>query len=71
MKTWSLGMTDNSQTKEAGSLDRPLGEIRLVVPEEFCRAFHRCVWMQVHESGRTQLAIMKEMVHEYLISRGC
>lgn len=49
----------------------PLAEIKLVVREDLCRAFQRCVWVQVQESGRTQLEIMEELVRDFLRKHGC
>lgn len=48
-----------------------LAEIKLVVREDLCRAFQRCVWVQVQESGRTQLEIMEELVRDFLRKHGC
>ena len=50
---------------------KELAEIKLLVPDDLYRAFQRCVWMQIHESGRTQLEIMDELVREFLRKHGC
>ena len=48
-----------------------LAEIKLLVPDDLYRAFQRCVWMQIHESGSTQLEIMDELVRDFLRKHGC
>jgi len=45
--------------------------IKLMVSEDLYRAFQRCVWIQIHESGRTQLEIMDEVVRDFLRKYGC
>ena len=45
--------------------------IKLMVTEDLYRAFQRCVWIQIHESGRTQLDIMDEVVRDFLRKYGC
>ncbi len=47
-----------------------LEEIKLLVPPDLYRAFQRCVWIQVNE-GRSQLDVMREMVEDFLVKRGC
>ncbi len=51
--------------------DKPLVEIKLLVPEDRYRAFQRCVWILVHETGRTQLDVMQEVVEDFLIKHSC
>lgn len=46
-------------------------EVKLFVPPDRYRAFQRCLWIQVHESGRTQLEVMKEVVDDFLIKHQC
>jgi len=48
-----------------------LAEIRLFVQEDLYRAFQRCVWIQVHESGRDRFDIMEEVVVDFLIKHNC
>jgi len=48
-----------------------LSEIKLFVPDDLYRAFHRCVWILVHETGRDQLDIMQEVVHDFLVKHEC
>ena len=35
------------------------------------RAFQRCTWIIVHETDRSRLEIMNEMVRDFLIKHGC
>jgi hypothetical protein len=48
-----------------------LEEVRLWVPADRYRAFQRCVWILVHETGRDQLDVMHEVVEDFLIKHGC
>jgi len=48
-----------------------LAEIKIFVPADCYRAFQRCVWIQVHESGRTQLEVMRELVDDFLAKYEC
>lgn len=51
--------------------EEELLEIKLKVSIELYRAFQRCVWIQIHETGRGQLEIMREVVHDFLVKHGC
>ncbi len=46
-------------------------EIKLFVSDDLYRAFQRCVWILVHETGRDRLDIMREVVHDFLIKHEC
>ncbi len=48
-----------------------LAEIKLFVSEDLYRAFQRCVWILVNETGRDRLDIMHEVVHDFLVKHGC
>ena len=43
----------------------------LQVDHDLFRAFHRCVWIIVHETGRPRIEIMNEMVRDFLIKHDC
>lgn len=45
--------------------------IKIFVPADCYRAFQRCVWIQVHETGRTQLEVMREVVDDFLDKYEC
>lgn len=55
---------------QAGSRDE-LIELKLKIPEDLYRAYQRCSWIITHETGRDQLAIMEEMVHDFLVKNQC
>lgn len=46
-------------------------ELKLFVPDELFRAWQRCSWLLVAETGRTRTEIMREMVRDFLIKHGC
>lgn len=46
-------------------------ELKLKIPEDLYRAYQRCSWIITHETGRGQLAIMEEMVHDFLVKNQC
>lgn len=48
-----------------------LTELKLLVPDDLYRAFQRCVWIIVNETGRDQPDIMREVVHDFLVKHGC
>lgn len=48
-----------------------LHTIQIKVREDLYRAFQRCNWIIIHETGRTQLDIMNEMVEDFLVKHGC
>jgi len=49
----------------------PLEKLTLHVREDLYRAFQRCKWLLVSESGRDQVEIMDEMVRDFLVKHGC
>ncbi|WP_456387003.1 hypothetical protein [Desulfolithobacter sp.] len=58
--------------QEKGCPDcRDLAEIKLFVSEDLYRAFHRCVWILVNETDRSQVEIMHDVVHDFLVKHGC
>ncbi len=48
-----------------------LAELKLAVPADLHRAFQRCLWIRVHETGQTPLQVMEEMVLDFLKKHGC
>lgn len=48
-----------------------LVELKLIVPKDLYRAYQRCSWMITNETGRGQLAVMEEMVLDFLLKKGC
>ncbi|MDA8163466.1 MAG: hypothetical protein M0017_00345 [Desulfobacteraceae bacterium] len=45
--------------------------LRLRIDAGLYRAFQRCTWILVQETGRERMAIMEEMVRDFLIKHGC
>ena len=45
--------------------------LTLLVDRDLFRAFQRCTWIIVHETDRSRLEIMNEMVRDFLIKHGC
>jgi hypothetical protein len=50
---------------------RPLVELRLQIPEDLYRAFQRCLWIRINETGQTQLQLMEEVISNFLKKHGC
>ena len=48
-----------------------LTELKLFVDDNLYRAFQRCVWILVNETGRDQRDIMREAVRDFLVKHGC
>ena len=45
--------------------------LQLQVREDLYRAFQRCVWIIINETGRDQIDIMNEMVNDFLVKHQC
>lgn len=48
-----------------------LEELTIKVPEDLYRAYQRCTWILINETGRDQLEIMEEMVRDFLVKHRC
>ena len=48
-----------------------LVELKLLLPEDMYRAFQRCLWIQINETGQTQLDLMEEVICDFLMKHGC
>ncbi len=59
--------SDQTAADTAGETER----LTLQVNCDLFRAFQRCVWIIVHETGRPQIEIMNEMVRDFLIKHDC
>ena len=55
---------------EEGSCSE-LMELKIQIPADIYRAYQRCSWIITHETGRSQLDIMEEMVHDFLVKNQC
>jgi len=66
---WFLSMDalDSEQSDPVAHLV----EVKLLIPEDLYRAFQRCVWMRINETGDTQLHLMEEVIRDFLIKHGC
>ncbi|MCL2459624.1 MAG: hypothetical protein FWF31_12455 [Desulfobulbus sp.] len=62
-------MPDSSPPPEAGQPE--LAELKLLVAADLCRAFQRCLWIRVNETGQTPLQIMDEAIRDFLKKHGC
>jgi len=60
-------LTVDLDTKPAGETER----LTLQINSDLFRAFQRCVWIIVNETGRPQIEIMNEMVRDFLIKHDC
>ncbi len=49
----------------------PLVELKLQVPEDLYRAFQRCLWMRIQETGQSPLQLMEEVIRTFLMKHGC
>ena len=57
--------------KKNDDLSTDSTELKLFVDDDLYRAFQRCVWILVNETGRSQEEIMHEVVHDFLVKHGC
>lgn len=48
-----------------------LAELKLKIHPDLYVAFQRCSWIIVHETGRSQVEVMNEMVEDFLRKHGC
>jgi len=46
-------------------------ELKIKVSTELYRAYQRCSWIIINETGREQLDIMEEMVIDFLVKHEC
>ncbi len=61
------GCKDGKGPKETGETEI----LTIHVRPDLYRAFRRCVWMTVHETGRSIVEIHNEMIEELLRNRSC
>lgn len=48
-----------------------LEELIIKVPADLYRAYQRCTWILINETGRDQLEVMDELVRDFLKKHGC
>ncbi len=46
-------------------------EMVLVLRPDLVRAFRRCVWMEVHETGSSPFEVQNRLIEELLRLKGC
>ena len=62
-------MTDSPPPPEAELPE--LAELKLLVAADLCRAFQRCLWLRINETGQTPLQVMDEVIRDFLKKYGC
>lgn len=64
---------EKSDNKNVNVPENPAGTeaLQLRVQEDLYRAFQRCMWIIINETGRTRMDVMDEMVRDFLIKHGC
>lgn len=63
-----MGKTDSPAFVDEA---KDLEAIIIKVSPDLYRAFQRCTWVIVNETGKGQLEIMDEMVRDFLVKHGC
>ena len=63
-------MAEFNQQQE-NKVPNELTELKLFVEEDLYRAFQRCVWILINETGRDKHDIMREAVRDFLVKHGC
>ena len=68
-----MGSTTNHHgTAGPGATEEArLETLTLRIDADLYRAFQRCTWMLINEGDRDQIAVMNEMVRDFLIKHGC
>lgn len=45
--------------------------LQLRINKDLYRAFQRCMWIIIHETGRSQMEVMDEVVRDFLVKHQC
>jgi hypothetical protein len=64
-------MTERQPNWQEVSAEKAMERIELLVPADLSRAFRRCTWLLINETGKTQLEIIQDMVRDFLVKHGC
>ena len=60
--------------EEHGPEEFPVGDglkkINLHLEPDLYRAYQRCTWILINETGKNQIDIMNEMVRDFLVKHG-
>ncbi len=59
------------QQDKPGADQEELTSLTIRVSDDLHRAFQRCTWILINETGKNQLDIMDEMVRDFLTKHGC
>ncbi len=63
-----------SESPSSGALPPEYAEtevLQLRIRQDLYRAFQRCMWIIIHETGRSQMEVMDEMVRDFLVKHQC
>ena len=71
MGEWKGQMKEQQSKKTPEAGEAQLAHITVTVPDHLYRAYHRCTWVLINETGKSQLQIMEEMVRDFLAKHGC
>lgn len=66
-----LIMDQDPDPLQSGDAAGETEQLTLQIDRDLFRAFQRGIWIIVHETGRTRIEIMNEMVRDFLIKHGC
>lgn len=67
-----MNRDDVSSGAETGRVENgALTEVKIFLPDDLARAWQRCSWLLVNDSGRERTDIMTEMVEDFLVKHGC
>lgn len=64
-------MTEQQAERQDVSQEKSMDRVELLVPAHLSRAFRRCTWLLINETGKSQLEIMQEMIRDFLVKHGC
>jgi len=59
------------ESEPLSTAEGELQPLNLQLPADLIRAYQRCTWIIINQTGRGQLSIMEEMVRDFLIKHGC
>ena len=59
------------QISEIGCKKSESVELKVKISSDLYRAYQRCSWIIINETGREQLDIMEEMVVDFLLKYEC
>ncbi len=59
------------EKKERERREPEMGEMVLVLRPDLIRAFRRCVWMTVYETGMSPFEVQNSLIEELLKLKGC